>query len=294
MDFGRWLDEHMPLARIHGHGSPPHDNIVLPIIIFIVVGLAYLATREGRFTRIKFWKSEQTPAAIAMLIVAELGLFNNWQSNHAIMTALWGTAILVFGLLTISTAEQRASRTDSQMGTIQGDVTDIKEDVGRLVRSQSRTDEAVKELALRELPNPTEATERRSQQSDREVAEDALIWVKRMRDFEAEYERKKGAATAAFFGMARHISDAERQIKWNEMTQRTLELSREESVEFSNRLLGRANQLREEMLRRVPNPGDFDDREFLAFRGMLAGPYPIAAAANYLERLARAVYPAVQ
>jgi hypothetical protein len=85
--------------------------------------------------------------------------------------------------------------------------------------------------------------------------------------------------------------------QWGAETNRIAEAQRQKQLEFSNSYLGTARELRDEIILRLRSIGilspyvELNPIESIGPRtldvGSLAGPYPIASAANYLEKLAR-------
>ena len=108
--------------------------------------------------------------------------------------------------------------------------------------------------------------------NNKELTDNALQVAKKMRELEFHYRQTEAQIiTGPDFG-AKYMA-----------------LHAEEEMQFRNNLLGQAIYFRDELLRRLPPQSTTPQEEDrnLAFRGILAGPAPIADAADYLERLAR-------
>ena len=120
---------------------------------------------------------------------------------------------------------------------------------------------------------------------------DATIdFAAKMRTFEANAEPQFHMPRA---GLPKDQMDAQ----WTAETNRISEAQRLKQLEFSNNYLGTARELRDEIILRLKRIGilspyvELTPIESIGPRvldiGSLAGPYPIASAANYLEKLAR-------
>lgn len=124
--------------------------------------------------------------------------------------------------------------------------------------------------------------------SNAELSRQAIALATEMRDFETEFRNRGWEISEYEREKVRNAAtEREKNIFWRQFTNNLLRRSNEHNNQFRQRYLGRAVHLRDEMLRRVEHPPNFDSHRLIAFDGMLAGPSPVSDAADYLDQLAR-------
>jgi len=128
--------------------------------------------------------------------------------------------------------------------------------------------------------------------SDKELQDFTLGVVKKIREFSQKYETLERQQTDEMMMTTRQAqSDAERQRRWNEGTQKEIQLYYNRDAEFRASILPDALYARNELLKKkLPEPtltpmhkSEVD----IVLSGMLAGPYPELALADYLEVMAK-------
>jgi hypothetical protein len=128
--------------------------------------------------------------------------------------------------------------------------------------------------------------------SDRDLAEEALEIGNRMREVEARYHglgEQEMVRTRLRLVQVRQAGndEAERHRLYEEERATTDQLRTAQHSEYGRNLAGRAIWLRDEMRRRLNAPMDDRYRDTArTFDGEGGGPYPLNAAANYLQLLA--------
>jgi hypothetical protein len=129
--------------------------------------------------------------------------------------------------------------------------------------------------------------------SDKELYEFTMGVVKKIRDFSTKYQtlQRQQIDEAINASRTSNLSDAERHQRWNEETQKSIQLSYARDNEFRTSLLPDATYARQELLKRtLPEPVLPREQKYdvdMVFRGMLAGIYPELALANYLELMVK-------
>jgi hypothetical protein len=84
------------------------------------------------------------------------------------------------------------------------------------------------------------------------------------------------------------MSEEQRQAAWRAETENLLKQTNEENNEFRCRILPEALAVEREVSRRLGRQIATNNHRVVALRhGMLAGPSPVADAADYLELMAR-------
>lgn len=126
--------------------------------------------------------------------------------------------------------------------------------------------------------------------SDHDLYDLSMKTVKKLRDFSDKYEQL-GRQQFMSFPTPGSMSDAERQKKWADDTNKTIQLYYAKQSEFQSAILPDAIYVRNELQKRkVPEP-PLDPAQLstvnMVLGGMLAGPYPEMKLATYLELWAK-------
>lgn len=125
--------------------------------------------------------------------------------------------------------------------------------------------------------------------SNAELSRQAIALAVEMRDFETEHRNRDWEISEYERDRVRSAREKEKDLFWRQYANNSIRRSNEHQNRFRQRYLGKAVHLRDEMLRRVQPPPNFDSHRLIAFDGMLAGPSPVSDAADYLEQLARSL-----
>jgi hypothetical protein len=129
--------------------------------------------------------------------------------------------------------------------------------------------------------------------SDKELYAFTMAEVKKIREFSQKYQTLSRQQTDEQFNSMRrpNLTEAERQQRWNEQTQKSTQLYYSRDNEFRTSILPDALYARQELLKRKisePTLSPMQKSEVdIVMRGALAGPYPELALANYLEVMAK-------
>jgi hypothetical protein len=116
--------------------------------------------------------------------------------------------------------------------------------------------------------------------------------VKNIREFSRKYEALSRQQTEELMNSMRQprLTEAEKQQRWNQSTQKWVQVYFDKIDEFRTSVLPDALYARQELLRRtIPEPvlSPMQKSEVdIVMRGVLAGPYPELALADYLEQMA--------
>jgi len=126
--------------------------------------------------------------------------------------------------------------------------------------------------------------------SDKDLYALAMKSVTQIREFSKKYSALESENTLGF-RLSGQMSDAERQQKWNENTNKMIQLSYAKQNEFQTSILPDAIYARNELLRKgLPEPpmDPMQKSEVnMVLHGALAGVYPELQFANYLEQMAK-------
>jgi len=133
--------------------------------------------------------------------------------------------------------------------------------------------------------------------SDKELYDFTMGVVKKIRDFSSKYRQleDKQASVLAISSRDPQLSDAERQRRWNDNTQKEIQLYYARDAEFHSTILSDALYAKNEMQKRgLPEPGMGQlpmamSNVDMALRGILAGSYPELSLADYLELRAKEI-----
>ncbi len=129
--------------------------------------------------------------------------------------------------------------------------------------------------------------------SDKELYAFTIDVVKKIREFSQKYETLSRQQTDEMMNSVRqpNLTEAEKQQRWNQDTQKSIQLYYNRDNEFRTSILPDALYARQELLKRkLPEPtvSPMQKSEVdMVARGMLAGPYPELALADYLEIMAK-------
>jgi hypothetical protein len=130
--------------------------------------------------------------------------------------------------------------------------------------------------------------------SSKELYDFTMGAVKKIRDFSEKYRTLQRQQTDALMASAGAVqSDAERQRRWNEETQKEIQLYYAKDSEFRTSILPDALYANNELQRKgIPEPSlaPIQKSEVdMVLRGVLAGVYPEQALADYLELRAKEI-----
>lgn len=130
--------------------------------------------------------------------------------------------------------------------------------------------------------------------SNKELYDFTMGAVKKIRDFSDKYRTLERQQSEVLMAAVRGVqSDAERQRRWNEETQKEIQLYYAKDSEFRSSILPDALYANNELQRKgIPEPGLAPIQKSnvdMVLRGVLAGPYPEQALADYLELRAKEI-----
>jgi len=151
--------------------------------------------------------------------------------------------------------------------------------------------------ALLKIAQTSAAFERKQYEvkvvTDKQLRDFTLVLVSKIQQFSQKYVLLQRQQSDEEMNSVRspQLSDSERQQRWSQSTQKEIQLYYSRDFEFRTSILPDAIYVRNEFQKRkVPEPiltplekSNVD----MVLRGVLAGPYPERALANYLELLAK-------
>jgi hypothetical protein len=124
-------------------------------------------------------------------------------------------------------------------------------------------------------------------QSDTDLKSQAGQLAREMRTFESTY-RTRIDTSYSNRAYSPTMTEAEKSSLFQQQTASLLQAMQQEQLEFRERYLTRAITLRDELIAKLGKTAlpETPNYRLIAFDGILAGPTPIADAADYLEMLA--------
>jgi hypothetical protein len=135
--------------------------------------------------------------------------------------------------------------------------------------------------------------------TNKQLSVAAISLAKRMRNFESKYKQDYSIAFDKW-RMSNTLTEEQKNVRWSEQNRELDKLREVFEIEFKNSMLGEAVYLRDELQKRLSKKAQEEAKsseymplQLLAFDGILAGPSPVADAANYLERLSRKLSPQI-
>jgi len=129
--------------------------------------------------------------------------------------------------------------------------------------------------------------------SDKELHDLTMDVVKRIRAFSQKYETLSRQQSEELVNNTRqpNLTEAQRDQIWNQAIQKSVQLNYAKDAEFRRALLPDALDARQELLKRKftePTMTPMQKSEVdMVTKGILAGPYPEMALADYLEIMAK-------
>ncbi len=190
---------------------------------------------------------------------------------------------------------QLAAATDALKAQLQANQVQSASDLGFMkgqLESLLQRPSDAKQLGEAIAASNTELIKAQSkQQSNDELAKAAIEYAAEMRSFEFKKNKEQSAILMTPYDPK--ATEQQAREAFLKMTAALTRHSDDMREEFRSKYLGQAVYLRNELLKRLggnalPVP---ERHEIIAFDGFLAGPYPISAAADYLEQLARQLSP---
>ncbi len=223
--------------------------------------------------------------------------------------ALFVVLVLAQAGLQIKSKRAGEAKAREQESEIRSQHTDIQNLMGELRKSetQRQVDNAILRTkledysqlaqlgpALMKLAQTSAEFQRKQYEtkvtSDKELYDLAMKSVDQIREFSKKYSMLESENMRPILGFAQ-MSDAERQQKWNENTNKLIQLFYAKQSEFQTSILPDALYVRNEMLRRkLPEPPLEPAQKSevnMVLHGALAGVYPELVFANYLAQMAK-------